>query len=297
MNRAFLEDLGMSVREADGVVEAELELTSGQLMNPITRRFLTRAQFTVLGDRLITIDPPELVGMPPINLAHVTRQSALEDIIVKSLNDAITHLTRRSSELTAMGFAPKVDPASLQLSVEIKTGPWEFIIGTDRLGNFRVQRAAHRGVEMTATSAHSFELSEFRERRSLEGYLIAMFDGAAKAQRSALKPRSEVETEPQSAAAGPPDVPLFFKDLVTAFGPMASVPGRSGVEVLIELRVGREQYRFAAARVAGLTFRGLLAGASGKLWADRFELHEFPGIKQLLAQLLGVPESKVEVVG
>jgi hypothetical protein len=74
------------------------------------------------------------------------------------------------------------------------------------------------------------------------------------------------------------------------------VPGRSAVEVLIELRVGSESYRFAAARVSGRTFRGLLAGTAGKLWADRFELNEFPGIKALLAQLLGVAESKVEVV-
>src|SRR4051812_15575292 len=216
MDRRFLEDLGLTVREADGVVEAELELASGQAMNPITRRFLTRAQFTVLGDRLITIDPPELVGMPPINLAHVTRASALEDIICKSLNDAINHLTRRSSELTSLGFSPKVDPASLQLTVEIRTGGWEFIIGTDRLGNFRVQRAAHQGAEMTATSAHSFELSEFRERGSLESYLVAMFDGASRSQRAPAK-RSEVATEPQADAAGPPDEPLYFKDLVTAF--------------------------------------------------------------------------------
>jgi len=83
---------------------------------------------------------------------------------------------------------------------------------------------------------------------------------------------------------------------VLAFGQSATVPGRSSVEVLIEMKVGDEQYRFAAARVSGKTFRGLLAGANGKLWADRFELQDFPGIKQLLAMVLGVAESKVEVL-
>ena len=95
----------------------------------------------------------------------------------------IMHLQRRSQELTSLGFSPKVDPASLQLSVEINVGDWQFTIGTDRLGNFRVQRAENSGSEMTATSAHSFELSEFRERRSLETYLIAMFEGAVETQK------------------------------------------------------------------------------------------------------------------
>ena len=97
MDRAFLEDLGLKVRDADGVIEAELELNSGQAMNPLTRQFLNRAQFTVVGDRLIAIDPPELVGLPPINVAHLQRASALEDIIVKALNDAIMHVQRRSA--------------------------------------------------------------------------------------------------------------------------------------------------------------------------------------------------------
>ena len=46
----------------------------------------------------------------------------------------------------------------------------------------------------------------------------------------------------------------------------------------MELEVDGERYRFAAARVAGRTFRGLLAGPTGKVWADRFELEDFPGV-------------------
>lgn len=302
MDRAFLEELGLSVKEADGVIEAELELSSGQAMNPLSRQFLTRAQFTVLGDRLITIYPPELVGMPPINLAHISRAAALEDMLCKSLNEAIMHVQRRSEQLTALGLSPRVDQSSLQLSVELRVDKWEFSIGTDRLGNFRVTRAINDGNEVTATSAHGFELSEFREKSALENYLVAMFGealppGASKSYRREGKRDSEVDTEPLSPAAAPPDIPLYFKDLVSAFGGAATVPGRSSIEVLIELRVGNEQYRFAAARVSGKTFRGLLAGAQGKLWADRFELGEFPGIKQLLAMVLGIAESKIEVVG
>jgi hypothetical protein len=241
--------------------------------------------------------------MPPITLSHVSRAAALEDILVKSLNEAIMHVQRRSEQLTALGLAPRVDPNSLQLTADLEVDAFEFTIGTDRLGNFRVTRAVNDGVEMTTTSAHGFELSEFRVRSALESYLVAMFGESrppppqkTKTPAPKAKREGDVDTEPLAPSAAPPDQPLYFKELVAAFGPSATVPGRSQVEVLIELKVGNDQYRFAAARVSGKTFRGLLAGAQGKLWADRFELNDFPGIKQLLAKLLNVPESRIEVL-
>jgi hypothetical protein len=63
MDRAFLEGLGLEVREADGVLEAVMEMQSGQAVNPLTRTVIERVTFTVLGDRLIAIDPAELVGL------------------------------------------------------------------------------------------------------------------------------------------------------------------------------------------------------------------------------------------
>jgi len=207
MDRRFLEDLGLTVKDAGGVIEAELELQSGQAMNPLTRQFIGKAQFTVVGDRLITIYPAELVGMPPINLSHVSKAAALEDILVKSLNDAILHVQRRSEQLTALGLSPHVDQSSLQLSVELKIEKWVFTIGTDRLGNFRVVRAVNDGIEMTTSSAHGFELSEFRERGALENYLVAMFgDSLPERERDTAKVRrdSDIDTEPLSPAAQPP---------------------------------------------------------------------------------------------
>ena len=34
---------------------------------------------------------------------------------------------------------------------------------------------------------------------------------------------------------------------------------------------------------------------SGKVWADRFELDEFPGVAALVAKVLGVPVAGVEI--
>ena len=82
-----------------------------------------------------------------------------------------------------------------------------------------------------------------------------------------------------------------------AFSGRAQVPQRSAFEVLVELRIGTDRYRFAAARVVGRTFRGLLAGSGGnKVWADRFELDTFPGVEALVAKLLDVPMERVEVI-
>jgi hypothetical protein len=84
---------------------------------------------------------------------------------------------------------------------------------------------------------------------------------------------------------------------VEKFGAEALVPPRSSLELLAQLEVDGRPYRFAAARVAGRTFRGLLAGAQGKVWAGRFELDEFPGIVQMVADLLKVSPEAVRLVG
>ena len=88
---------------------------------------------------------------------------------------------------------------------------------------------------------------------------------------------------------------LSFRELYDAFGD-ALLPARSSLEVLADVRVGEKRYRFAAARVQGRLFRGLLAGDRGKVWADRFTLDEFVGIRPLISEILSVPLEQVEIV-
>src|SRR5260370_26261732 len=49
-------------------------------------------------------------------------------------------------------------------------------------------------------------------------------------------------------------------------------------------------------RSMGHTFRGMLAGAQGKVWAERFEMDEFPGVVELVASLFKVPKEQVEAL-
>src|SRR6185436_10644986 len=106
---------------------------------------------------------------------------------------------------------------------EFKVDQWTFTIGTDRLGNFRVMRASSSGSEMTTSSAHGFELGEFREKGSLEAYLVAMFGEVRprqlpkpKTDPGTKRSRSEVATQPISDAVPVAEIPVYFKDMVAA---------------------------------------------------------------------------------
>jgi hypothetical protein len=284
MDRAFLEELGLEVTEAQGVVEAVLQLNSGQAINPLSRVAIERVTFTVMGDRLLYVGPPEFVGAQPINLAFLTSATRLEDLVIGTLNDHLYQLERRSSELAALGIAPRVDPVTLQLVAEVELGPMKITIGPTRAGQFRVVKVRRDGAELTQGGRPTFfELSEFRDRKALEGFLLAMFGEEAPSELPRATPAPDAVEQ---------SIP--FRDLIHAFGD-AVLPPRSSLEVLATVTFGQQQLRFAAARVQGQTFRGLLAGAAGKVWADRFELGDFPGIRALVAEVLHAPIEEIEV--
>jgi hypothetical protein len=262
-----------------------LQLNSGQAINPLSRVSIERVTFTVMGDRLLYLAPPEFVGGQPINLAFLTSSSRLEDLVIGTLNDHLYQLERRSSELAALGISPRVDPVTLQLAAELEVGGIRVTIGPTRAGQFRVTKARREGAELTTGGQTTFfELSEFRDRKALEDFILAMYGEAA--------PEPEARATP--APEGAPEQSIPFRDLIHAFGD-GVLPPRSSLEVLATVTVGSQQLRFAAARVQGQTFRGLLAGASGKVWADRFELGDFPGIRALVAEVLHAPLEEIEV--
>jgi len=293
MDRAFLEQLGLEVKESAGVVEADLALTSGQAINPLTRAPIHRVSFTVLGDRLLYVGPPEFVGAQPINLAVITPASRLEDLVLETLSEHLFQLERRSKELSALGLSPKVDPLTLQLTAEVEVGPLRVSISPGRSGQFRALRARYDGADLPVGldgAGGAFELSEFRDRTALEDFVFAMFSEAM--GQPPVPP--EDYSRPSPIPGEPPELSVSFRDLIHAFGD-AVIPPRSPLEVIAVVKVGDQKLRFAAARVHGQTFRGLLSGHAGKLWADRFELRDFRGVRALVADVLQVPMEDVEV--
>jgi len=283
MSRATqLEKLGLTVRENGPSTEAQLELASSQLINPLTRSFIQQVQFRVSDDKLIVTHPPELVGTQPLSINELTSPVEIENKLVESLNEHIYHLQRRSSELQTLGLSPHVEPETLHLAAEVKGDEYSFVIGSDRRGNFRVITARRGDTDLSVAQSHAFELSEFQQLPALVHYLSALF-GDVRARGS----RPTVSSQPL----------LSFGELHKAFGDRALLPPRTALEVLVEVRVNGDTFRFAAARVHGRTFRGLLAGDKGKLWAERFELETFPGLQALVGQVLNVPPGSVEILG
>jgi hypothetical protein len=301
MDTARLQQLGLTWEEGDGGGEAVLELQSLPLVNPLTRHFIDQVRLRPSDGGLVPVAPPEVLGLAPLQLAGVERAADLEAQVSAAFNAASLHLQRRSAELQTLGVSPRVDPDTLRLSAELDalvlvadTGGrgrarLELTLEADREGQFRLARAERDGATLDLPDAAGFELSEFREKSALVGYLAALVG-------EALAPSAQAPRAP-APGAGDAEAPLRYSELVATFGEGLVVPPRSALELLAEVVVEGRTYRFAAARVAGRSFRGLLAGAQGKLWAERFELEEFPGVVTLVSRLLQVPQEAVQVIG
>jgi hypothetical protein len=290
MTSKKLQRLGLTVRESDGRIEGDLELDRVSIVNPVTKTVIERITFTAVGDRLIVLDPPEMLGIEPVRVSAFERPQELEEAVFNLFNESVLHLERRSADLQALGLSPSVDPETLRLTAQVPAGELLFTVASDRRGNFRIVHASRSGTPLELPEAQAFELSEFREHSALTGYLAALVgeSGAAGLESTVVR------SNPLQKRVEPV---VLLSEVVRRFGGGAVVPPKSTLEFLVEIKVNGAAYRFAAARVMGRTFRGLLAGANGKLWADRFELDEFPGVAALVGRVLRGPAGSVEIVG
>ncbi|MDY7231155.1 hypothetical protein [Hyalangium rubrum] len=283
MTTSRLEQLGLRVEKGTAGDQAVLELGEGSaLENPLTHQPIPSVTFQVSGDQLVPVAPPAVVGLPSIWLEGVESAEALTQRISDDFDESLFHLERRSAQLQALGLSPSVDPETLALTAELKAGAMSFTLAANREGHFQVEQVRKAEEVLTVGAGHRFELSEFRELSGLSSYLLALVDEALSRSQAAI---------PASKGL------VSYGELAEAFGSQALVPPRSSLEVLVQLSVNGEPYRFAAARLAGRTFRGLLAGAKGKVWSERFDLDDFPGVVRLVADLLKVPAEAVKAVG
>lgn len=280
MDSDRLYKLGLFVRRLASGVEADLPLDSETLANPMTGRRIEQATFMVVTDRLMTIDPPELVGLPPISLSDFDTAGQLRTWIIADFKRMLSELERRSSELRGLGIQPVIDPEALQLTALVDEGPVRFELSSDKRGNFRLARTVQGGEDFNVSGTQTFELSDFQELPSLVRHLRSLVG-------------LPVASEEAPRAVSPS---LRLAEVAAAFGPSALMPPKTVMEVMVEFRARGVTYRFAAARVQGRTFRALLAGPTGKIWAERFELEQFPGVPRLAAHVLGVSEGEVELV-
>jgi hypothetical protein len=276
-----LTELGLGVADAGAGPEAVLQLGT-PLHNPLAQRPIPSGVFAFAEGRLIPLEPPELVGLPPLSLEGVRSRSELEQQLAGAFHAHLVALQRRSSELRALGFSSQVDPETLELVARIEDPPFRFLLGGDKRGQVRVVGAARSDEPPVANIGEPFDLSEFPNRAGLLAHLRALFSPEAGSTGSA----TEV----------PVARPIDYRELLEHFGNRAWVPAAAAIDVVVTLRARGTTYRFAATRVGDRTVRALLAGPTGKVWADQFQLEEFLGVSEVVAAALGIPASEVELL-
>jgi hypothetical protein len=276
-----LTELGLSVTDGGTGVEAVLQLGT-PLLNPLAQRFIPSGVFALAEGRLIPLEPPELVGLPPLSMDGVRSRSELEEQLAGAFHTHLVALQRQSAELRALGFSAQVDPETLELVARVEDPPFRFQLAGNKRGQLHVAEASVGGSPPAAKVEEPFNLADFPNRAGLLAHLRALF-GA----------QDETAGLPSPA---PAPTPIPYHELLDRFGTNAWIPVGAAIDVVVTLRAQGVAYRFAATRVGGRTFRALLAGPDGKVWADQFELDAFPGVSAVVASVLGLQVSEVEVL-
>lgn len=279
---ARLMELGLGVTDGGAGLEAVLRL-GAPLLNPLAGRSIPSGVFALAEDRLIPLEPPELVGLPALSLDGVRSRSELEQQLARAFQTHLVTLQRRSSELRTLGLAAQVDPETLEIVARVEDPPFRFVLAGDKRGQLRIAEATCDGAAPMTDVGEPFDLTEFPNRAGLLAHLRAL----------ASPPKETPVAGPEPTAPRPID----YRELLEHFGHSASVPAAAAIDVVVTVRARGTSYRFAATRVSGRTFRALLAGPTGKVWSDQFELDAFPGVLDIVAGALGIAPAEVELMG
>ena len=264
MEAERLAQLGLTVQEGAAGPEVVLPLQRS-VVNPLTRRPVPTVTLALAETLLIPVDPPELVGLPPLAVDSLTEAPELEARLVAGFDEHVAGLERMASRLETLGLQPCVDPGSLEVRAEAQVGGLRLLLGADKQGKVRILQVHRAGALLRSEVGAPFALARFPDASALQAHLLALVGEAAA-----------------------PRTGIGYGELAERFGPAAHVPSTSGLELVSDFSVRGERYRFVAARVRGRTFRGLLAGPDGKKWADHFQLEDFPGVADVACRALGV---------
>jgi hypothetical protein len=269
MEAERLAQLGLTVQEGAAGPEVVLPLQRS-VVNPLTGRPVPAVTLALAEELLIPVDPPELVGLPPLAVDAVTDAPELEARLLAGFDEHVARLEGMASQLEALGLQPCVDPGSLEVRAETLVGGLRVVLGADKQGKLRVREVHRAGAMLRSEVGSSFVLSQFADAPALQAHLLALVGEAAA-----------------------PGSGIGYGELAERFGPAARVPPTSTLELVSDFTVRGERYRFVAARVRGRTFRGLLAGPDGKKWAEHFQLEDFPGVADVAARALGVAPGEI----
>ena len=235
-------------------------------MNPLTRQFLDQGAPSPRARRPARAHrPPGAGGLPPSLLAclPVARRSRPAGRRASTSTSSSSRAARPSSRDGRQ--PPKVDPETLPLSARPRRpgAAFPFVTPADKQGHFRVAAPARRRTS-SPPARRPLRAVRVPREAALEGYLAAFLERARRAPgREAPGARRRGATRRRRAAS---------PSSATGRG-AAAQPARDARRA----QGGRQPYRFAAARVAGRTFRGLLAGTAGARLGRALRARRLPG--------------------
>ena len=250
-----LAELGLTVQEGAAGPEVVLPLQR-PVVNPLTRRPVPAVTLAVAEELLIPVDPPELVGLPPLAVDAVSELPALEAQLLAGFDEHVARLQAMAGHARGARAAPRASSRA-----RWRSGPRP--------------RSAGSASRWAATSRESCGSSPSTAPVRCSCTDVGAPFAVPASPRRRVVPGAPLALVGEAAAPGRD---VGYGELAERFGPAARVPSTSALELVTDFTVRGERYRFVAARVRGRTFRGLLAGPDGKKWAEHFQLEDFPGV-------------------
>ncbi len=291
-----LSALGIPLRLAADRETLEGDLAfAARVSNPVSGAPLTRARFVVSGhDHLRFLDPP-LAALGPVLFYDAERTGALEARVGELLTRRAAVLHDLAARLRALRMEAVLEPERLLVRTVVKSAAhaFELLAGPEGV---RVSRVAPVGGKPFEVSPRfpALTLEHHATLADLELFLDARV-GEMRAPPPAVQAGSTAAGQPRPRAsarlevAPPPRNAVTLEGLERAFGTGCAVAPNAPLEIFQDLQCDGTRYRFVATREAGTTFKGRLIGPKGDVWADRFDLHRFPGVASLVASALGAP--------
>jgi len=293
-----LSALAIPVRLGADRETLEGELPFARLPHPATGAPIPRGRFAVVGHDSLRFTEPPLSALAPVPFYDLERASGLEQRVAEALQRRVAQLQDQAARLRALGLEVSADHDRLAARAVVKTPThaFELLGGPEGVRVARVAPVGGRPFEVPPTFP-AVRLEEHHTPTDLEIWLAHRVPELEAASRGG--PAAAATPVPASSrleATLAPRTAVTLGQLARAFGEAGMLAPNAPVEVVQEYQHGGTRYRFVALREVGTLFKGRLIGPKGDVWAERFDLANFPGTAQVVASALGVraPELPVE---